>query len=285
MREKKVLIFNAIVNLINSIIKLCAGVVFSFSPSIADSIFSFSDFITDVLDLFELKIANKKPTHYYPFGYGRIEYISNLFVGLVIVTLGVWMFFHSFNLSGINVSLWILLLLTSSICLKTFSVNILEKLFKKTKSNTILMNIEESKLDILSSFIVIIVVVLSQFSDIIPSLDKSATIGSLIISLLIIKSGLELLKENVLILMGAVDTSEEKIELIRKEIEQYKIQANSIELINYGSYYKVHLVINLKANMTIAQAKKIQIQLTKELKRMKKIKIRFVNIDLDVVQN
>lgn len=285
MREKKVLIFNAIINLINSIIKLCAGIVFSFSPSIADSIFSFSDFITDVLDLFELKIANKKPTNYYPFGYGRIEYISNLFVGLTIVILGIWMLFHSFNLSGINVSLWILVLLASSICLKTFSVNILEKFFKKTQSNTILMNIEESKLDILSSVVVIMVVVLSQFSDIIPSLDKSATIGSLIISLLIIKSGLDLLKENVLILMGAVDTSEEKIELIRKEIEQYKIQANSIELINYGSYYKVHLVINLKANMTIAQAKKIQIQLTKELKRMKKIKIRFVNIDLDVVQN
>lgn len=285
MKQKKLLLFNAFINLINSVIKLCAGILFSFSPSIVDSIFSFSDFITDILDLLELKIANKKPTEYYPFGFGRIEYISNLFAGLGILTIGIWMFKHSFKLEGINVSLWILIFVFASIILKITSVNKLENNFKKTKSNTILMNIDEAKLDIFSSITIILVVCLLQFSDIIPILDKSAMIGSLIISLLIIKSGLELLKENILILMGAVDTNEEKIEYIRKEIEQFNIQPNSIELINYGSYYKVHLVITLKPNMTIAQAKRIQTQITKELKRMKKIKIRFVNIDLDVVQN
>ena len=99
----------------------------------------------------------------------------------------------------------------------------------------------------------------------------------------VLENTIELLKDNVLILMGAVDTDEVKIEYIKKELEQYKVQASSIELINYGSYYKVHLVLILKPNMTIAQAKRLQIQISKELKRMKKIKIRFVNIDLDVV--
>ena len=283
MKEKKLLFYNAFVNLINTIIKLCAGILFGFSPSIVDSVYSFSDFITDVLDLFELKIANKKPTDYYPFGFGRIEYISNLFAGLGISIIGIWMFIHSFHLEGITVSLWILVFILASILLKTISMNKLEKNFKKSKSNTILMNIEEARLDIFSSIIVTLAVILTQFSDIIPILDKSAMIGSLIISLFIIKSGIELLKDNVLILMGAVDTDEVKIECIKKEIEQYKVQASSIELINYGSYYKVHLVLILKPNMTIAQAKRLQIQISKELKRMKKIKIRFVNIDLDVV--
>ena len=76
MKEKKLLIFNALINFFNFIIKLSAGILFSFTPSIADSIFALSDFVTDILDLFELKIANKKPTDYYPFGFGRIEYIS-----------------------------------------------------------------------------------------------------------------------------------------------------------------------------------------------------------------
>lgn len=285
MKEKKLLIFNALINFFNFIIKLSAGILFSFTPSIADSIFALSDFVTDILDLFELKIANKKPTDYYPFGFGRIEYISNLFAGIVIMIIGIWIFLHSFHLEGINVSLWILLFLAISIILKVCAVNKLERNFKKTKSNTILMNIDEAKLDIFSSVVVIIVVILTQFSDIIPVLDKCAMIGSIIISLLIIKSGLELLKENVLILMGAVDTDEDKIQYIKNEIKQYKVDASSVELINYGSYYKVHLVLNLKPNMTIVQAKKLQMQITKELKRMKKIKIRFVNIDLDIVQN
>ena len=285
MKEKKLLIFNSLINFFNFIIKLSAGILFSFTPSIADSIFALSDFVTDILDLFELKIANKKPTDYYPFGFGRIEYISNLFAGLVITIIGICIFLHSFHLEGIKVSLWILLFLTISIILKVCAVNKLERNFKKTKSNTILMNIEEAKLDIFSSVIVIIVVILTQFNDIIPALDKCAMIGSIIISLLIVKSGLELLKENVLILMGAVDTDENKIQYIKNEIKQYKVEASSVELINYGSYYKVHLILNLKPNMTIVQAKKLQMQITKELKRMKKIKIRFVNIDLDIVQN
>ena len=48
MKEKKLLFYNAFVNLINTIIKLCAGILFGFSPSIVDSVYSFSDFITDV---------------------------------------------------------------------------------------------------------------------------------------------------------------------------------------------------------------------------------------------
>ena len=284
-QEKKALIFNAITNLLNTIIKFCAGVLFSFTPSIADSIFSFSDFITDILDLFELKIANKKPTDHYPFGFGRIEYITNLFTGLLIITIGIGIFLHSFHLEGINVSLWILPFIFLSILIKCISINELENSFKSNKNKTIIMNIEESKLDIFSSIVVVLIVILTQFSDSLLILDKSAMAGSIIISFLIIKSGFELLKENILILIGAVDNNDEYINAIRKEIQKLNIDVGKIELIRYGSYYKVHLILILNPNMRISDAKKIQTLLVKKLKMMKKIKLRFINIDLDVARN
>ena len=110
-------------------------------------------------------------------------------------------------------------------------------------------------------------------------------VGSIIISILIIKSSYELLKENILILLVAVDNDEEKIQLIKNEIEQLGVKTGNIELIRYGSYYKIHLVLNLEPNMTIVEAKKIQLEVVKELKRIRKFKVKFVNIDLDVVSN
>lgn len=281
-KDIKTLIFNAIINLFNTIIKFCAGVLFNFTPSIADSIYSFSDFITDLMDIMGSKISNKKPTEYHPFGFGRIEYITNLFVGIMLLAIGIGIFFHSFHLHGGRVDLMILLFISASIILKSISIIKLEKTFKKTKSRAIYMNIEEARLDIFSSIVVFTIVVLSQFSSSFPILNKCDMIGSLIISCLIIKSSIELLKDNVLILLGAVDNSEENINFVKKEIEQLDVEVGKVELIKYGSYYKVHLVLKLKSNMTIAEAKKIQLKVIKELKKMRKIKVKFINIDLDV---
>ena len=283
--EAKTLMFNALVNFINSIVKFTAGVLFNFSTSIADSIYSFSDFITDLMDIFGIKIASKKPTPFHPFGFGRIEYITNLFVGIMLFIIGLGIFMHSFDLDGSKCSIFILIFISISIILKVLSIIKLEKMFKKTKSKVIYMNIEEAKLDIFSSTIVFVVVILSNFSSSLPILSKSAMVGSIIISILIIKSSYELLKENILILLGAVDNDEEKIQLIKNEIEQLGVKTGNIELIRYGSYYKIHLVLNLEPNMTIVEAKKIQLEVVKELKRIRKFKVKFVNIDLDVVSN
>ena len=55
MKENRIIIITMVLNFIVAVIKLVAGILFSFSTLIADSIQSFMDFVTDITSL----IANK----------------------------------------------------------------------------------------------------------------------------------------------------------------------------------------------------------------------------------
>ena len=59
MKEDKVIIITMILNFLVAIIKLLAGIFFSFSTLIADSIQSFTDFITDITSLVANKIGKR----------------------------------------------------------------------------------------------------------------------------------------------------------------------------------------------------------------------------------
>ena len=64
MKENKIIIITAVLNLIVAALKLILGIMFSFSTLIADSIQSFIDFFTDITSMIANKIgkrrANKK---------------------------------------------------------------------------------------------------------------------------------------------------------------------------------------------------------------------------------
>ena len=53
--------------------KFTGGVVFHSQALIADSIHAISDLVSDFLTLFSVGLATRKPTHDYPYGYGKVE--------------------------------------------------------------------------------------------------------------------------------------------------------------------------------------------------------------------
>ena len=54
----------------------------NFSSLIADSLQSLFEFVTDIIAMIASKIGDRKANKRYPFGYGMIENISNLFMEL-----------------------------------------------------------------------------------------------------------------------------------------------------------------------------------------------------------
>ena len=95
--EFKVLIYSMINNLIISIIKIIGGMIFSLGSLFADGMHTFSDFFTDIVCLLGAKVSKKRPTKSHPFGFGKVEYLTNLFVGIVLVLLGIFIIINSFN--------------------------------------------------------------------------------------------------------------------------------------------------------------------------------------------
>ena len=89
MKENKIIITTMILNFIVAMIKLLAGIFFSFSTLIADSIQSFIDFLTDITSLIANKIGKRRANKIYPFGYGQVYAVANLFTAALLFLIGI----------------------------------------------------------------------------------------------------------------------------------------------------------------------------------------------------
>ena len=103
MKENTVIIITMIINLIVAIMKITLGIIFSFSTLIADSIQSFIDFVTDITSLIANKIGKRRANNTYPFGYGQVYYLANLFTGALLFLIGIFMPLGTGNIGTIYV--------------------------------------------------------------------------------------------------------------------------------------------------------------------------------------
>ena len=100
MKENKIIIITAILNFIVASLKLIAGLTFSFSTLIADSIQSFMDFLTDIISIMANKVGKRRANKTYPFGYGQVYYLANLFTGVLLFFIGAFIICQFFLFGG-----------------------------------------------------------------------------------------------------------------------------------------------------------------------------------------
>jgi cation diffusion facilitator family transporter len=77
-----------VTNIILIIIKMVIGLMTSSIAMIADAIHSLSDFVTDIGVLFGVHFGAKGPDREHPYGHGRLETLSALFVAAALVVVG-----------------------------------------------------------------------------------------------------------------------------------------------------------------------------------------------------
>ena len=93
----KVLLKSVLLNIILVITKLIFGFLGTSKALIANAIHSLSDLITDVISILGYHLSKKNPTKKHPFGYGQLEYLTNIFVGIVIIFLGIETLSNAFS--------------------------------------------------------------------------------------------------------------------------------------------------------------------------------------------
>lgn len=280
-KESLILNITLILNFIVACIKLAAGIVFNFSSLVADSFQSFADFITDIISKIANLFSKKRATKKYPFGYGMLEYIANLIIGISLFALALFIVFRSYHTHEVEVNFYLYISLLIILLLKFIVVKILIINGKKLKSNLLLTSAKESNADLLSTLVVFIISLLLLFQEKFYYLKYIDRVGSIIISLLIFKISLGIIIENIHNLLGENDNNEEIIENLNKILKKYSaILRFKIKLIKNGNYYILYLTLELKnENMTV---KKL-IDLEKNIKKNIKTnisKIKFINFDI-----
>lgn len=285
-REIKILIYSMINNLLISSMKILGGFYFNLGSLLADGLHTFSDFITDIVCLLGSKISKKRPTKYHPFGFGKIEYLSNIFIGIILFLLGTYIIIHGITSKSIIPPLTVLYILFIAFVLKLIVIITMERVGEKLNSQMLATAVEESRADLYSSVGVAIITILLQFSDKIKILKYSDVVGSIILGALVLKTSVKIIIDNSLSIIGETEDDKEVLEKISDSLCEYKeIKKNQIDLIKYGSYYKLQLMIELDDNMNLKQITNLENAIKKKIKQDKKLKIKYVTIyvtsDLD----
>lgn len=280
--EFRVLIYSMINNFIIAILKVSGGIFYGLSSLFADGMHTFSDFITDIVCLFGAKISKKKPTKHHPFGFGRVEYLANLFVGIILFLLGIFIIVNSFGKSEEIPPLSLLWLLLIAFILKSVAIIVMNNVGKKINSQLLITSVKESKADLYSSIGVAIVTILLQFSDKILFLKYSDLVVSVIMGLMVLKTSLEVIVDNSLSIIGEVEEDTETINSIKEFVSKINgVEDEKISLIKYGSYYKLQLSLVLDSSLSLRKVISLENKIKKEILRYRKFNIKYITIVVD----
>lgn len=280
MKINTIIIITAILNFIVASIKLVAGLLFSFTTLIADSIQSFIDFFTDITSLAAYKIGNRRANKTYPFGYGQVHYLSNILTGILLFFIGVFVLVQVFiSNSEFKSNIIIFIILVVVLLLKGIVIKLLHQKGNNKASELLIESYKESKTDFISTCIVIIVLLLSFLERYLPGFINIDKIGSCGMAIYIFYTSIKMIISNIHgILINDEENEEIKEEILKAFEKKQKIKIISTKIIRMANYFSVFLQLDVDNNLTINEYIKIEKEIKKKLKSIDN-RIRFIDIE------
>lgn len=280
MKENTVIIITMIINLIVAIMKITLGIIFSFSTLIADSIQSFIDFVTDITSLIANKIGKRRANNTYPFGYGQVYYLANLFTGALLFLIGIFILYQFFFFEGNlkpNLTLFIFIIII--LVMKSIVVKLLNQYGKKFKSELMIEASKESNADFISTCVVLAIFILTLLESYISININIDKIGSLGMSIYVFYTSIKIIINNIRgILTNDEENNEIKEEII-KELGKFKeLNLKKVKVIKMSAYYSVFIQVEAQENLTIKKYISIERKVKSHLKTKNKL-IRFIDIE------
>lgn len=245
-------ILSIICNLIMTVFKMIFGYLTNSVAIIADGLNNLSDTGSNLATLFGFKLANKHPDSEHPYGHGRIEYIVGMIISFLILFVGFNSLSESINKfiskEEVTFSLTAIIVLIVSILMKLWMSYFNKKTGKLLDSTSLLAAGQDSLNDVMTTGATLVSMLLVLVSD----LPFDAIIGA-IVSLLVLKSGVEIFKSTMDPLLGMAPDKE-----LVKEIENFTKSFDVVEGIHdlmmhdYGPsrrYMTLHVEVNSNADI------------------------------------
>lgn len=244
-----------VVNLFVSIAKVVVGLLASSIAIVSEGMNNAADALTSVLTLVGTKLAAKHPDEKHPFGYGRVEYLTSLVIGTLIIVTGTEMLTSSVKLvihpEPLNISYLSLAVVAVSAIIKLALGTYSMKMGKKAGSGAL----EAVGIDCRNDSVVSLVTILSAVVFLVFHVSVDAYVG-IFTSLLIIKAGYGVVKDTVSDLLGRAGEHDLAIKLY-KEIRATKgiLNAADMMLHNYGpDAYSGSVNVEIDHSMTVGEA-------------------------------
>ena len=255
-KENKVMFISMIVNFSLSLLKVITGIIFSSGALIADGVHSFSDLTTDIFAIVGNKLSGKPADDKHPFGHGKLEYLTSMAIGLIIIFVGFGLIYNSFNKEIIIPSFIVVLVSLFTIVAKFILSKYIIKKGKEYNNSILIASGKESSTDVISSIVVLVSILLMQLSTNISILRYADIVAIIIVGIFIVKVGFDVLKENVSYILGEQETNEELLDNVIKIIteEELVVRVDKLAMIKYGAYFKIVGEVSMDEQLTLKES-------------------------------
>ena len=223
-----------IANVLLAAFKAGVGILASSVAIVMDAVNNLSDALSSVITIVGTKLSQRPADRKHPFGFGRIEYFSAIIIAVIVLSAGVTSLIESIkkiiNSTTPSYTTVTLIVIIVAIVVKLVLGRYVKSQGEKLKSDALIA----SGSDALFDAIITLATLISAGVMLLWGVSLDGILGALI-SLVIIKAGIEMLASPVNELLGA-KISPELLSQIKKEVNDFDGVHGVFDIIvhNYG---------------------------------------------------
>lgn len=264
VREKeiyKVTLIGSAVNAVLIVLKFIAGFVGRSSAMVADAVHSLSDFVSDIIVLIFVRIAGKPKDKGHDYGHGKFETLATVIIGILLVGAGIGLMINGIeavvrSLKGETLerpTMLALIVAIVSILSKEWLYRYTIRTGKKLDSQAVIANAWHHRSDAISSLGTLIGISGAMFLGIEwRILDP---IAAIVVSVLIIKSGYDIVKPCIGELLEASLPEDKEKEIVSLVTNVPGIlYVHNLRTRRIGNEIAVDLHAKMDGDLTLTQA-------------------------------
>ncbi len=255
-----------IANVLLAAFKAGVGVLASSVAIVMDAVNNLSDALSSVITIVGTKLSQRPADRKHPFGFGRIEYFSAIIIAVIVLSAGVTSLIESIKKiiepTTPTYTTTTLIVIIVAIVVKLVLGRYVKSQGEKLKSDALIA----SGSDALFDAIITLATLVSAGVMLLWHVSLDGILGALI-SLVIIKAGIEMLASPVNELLGA-KISPELLSQIKKEVNDFDGVHGVFDIIvhNYGPDVQIgSLHINVMDTMDAHQIHGLTRRISEEM--------------------
>ena len=255
-----------IANVLLAAFKAVVGLLASSVAIVMDAVNNLSDALSSVITIVGTKLSQRPADRKHPFGFGRIEYFSAIIIAVIVLSAGVTSLIESIKKiiepTTPTYTTVTLIVIIVAIVVKLVLGRYVKSQGEKLKSDALIA----SGSDALFDAVITLATLVSAGVMLLWNVSLDGILGALI-SLVIIKAGIEMLASPVNELLGA-KISPELLSQIKKEVNDFDGVHGVFDIIvhNYGPDVQIgSLHINVMDTMDAHQIHGLTRRISEEM--------------------
>ena len=261
-REKSIVrtsLTGIIANVFLAAFKAAVGLISNSMAVILDAVNNLSDALSSVITIIGTKLANRAPDRQHPLGHGRTEYLSATVIAIIVLYAGITSLVESvkkiIHPETPSYTVWALVIIGAAVVVKLLLGRYVKARGEALKSDALVASGSDALFDAVISLSTLVAAAVFMLT----GLSLEAYLAA-VISLYIIKSGFEMLKNTLSEIIGHRADAElaRRVKNCVCSFEQVR-GAYDLVIHNYGPEKLIASVhIELPDTMTVGEADSLE---------------------------